>query len=50
MQPPHASAAPPNVAPAQDLVEVLGDLKRALDAGLIDQPEFDAAKARALGL
>lgn len=44
------AAAPPETRPAQDLVEVLGNLKRALDAGLIDQPEFDAAKARALGL
>jgi membrane protease subunit (stomatin/prohibitin family) len=44
------AAVPPAAPPAQDLVEVLGNLKRALDAGLIDQPEFDAAKARALGL
>lgn len=34
----------------QDLVTVLENLKRALDAGLIDQSEFNAAKARALGL
>lgn len=34
----------------QDLVTTLEGLKRALDAELIDQAEFDAAKARALGL
>lgn len=52
MQQPQAAPAPAPAAaaPAQDLVEVLGNLKRALDAGLIDQAEFDAAKARALGL
>ncbi|WP_298251232.1 SPFH domain-containing protein [uncultured Arthrobacter sp.] len=33
-----------------DLVTKLEGLKRALDAGLIDQAEFDAAKAKALGL
>lgn len=33
-----------------DLVTVLENLKRALDAGLIDQVEFNAAKAQALGL
>ena len=35
---------------SQDLVAVIEDLKRALDAGLIDQSEFNAAKAKALGL
>jgi membrane protease subunit (stomatin/prohibitin family) len=35
---------------SQDLVATLEGLKRALDAGLIDQTEFDAAKAKALGL
>lgn len=34
----------------QDLVATLEGLKRALDAGLIDQAEHDAAKAKALGL
>lgn len=33
-----------------DLVTTLEGLKRALNAGLIDQSEFDAAKAKALGL
>jgi membrane protease subunit (stomatin/prohibitin family) len=40
----------PKIDPPQDLVEVLGNLKRAMDAGLIDQAEFNAAKAKALGL
>lgn len=35
---------------AQDLVASLEALKRALDAGLIDQADYDAAKAKALGL
>lgn len=34
----------------QDLVTTLEGLKRALDAGLIDQADYDAVKARALGL
>lgn len=34
----------------QDLVTKLETLKRALEAGLIDQAEHDAAKAKALGL
>jgi len=34
----------------QDLMDKLENLKRALDAGLIDQAEFSAAKAKALGL
>lgn len=34
----------------QDLVATLEGLKRALDAGLINQADFDAAKAKALGL
>jgi membrane protease subunit (stomatin/prohibitin family) len=33
-----------------DLVATLEALKRALDAGLIDQDDFNAAKAKALGL
>ncbi|MET4133741.1 hypothetical protein ABIE62_002897 [Porphyrobacter sp. MBR-155] len=39
-----------NAQPGQDLVAVLENLKRALDAGLIDQSEFIAAKTKALGL
>ena len=35
---------------ASDLVATLEGLKRALDAGLINQADFDAAKAKALGL
>lgn len=34
----------------QDLVALLESLKRAMDAGLIDESEFSAAKAKALGL
>lgn len=34
----------------KDLMAKLGNLKRALDTGLIDQAEFSAAKAKALGL
>lgn len=36
--------------PALDLVAALEDLKRAFDAGLINQVEYDAARAKALGL
>lgn len=35
---------------ASDLMTTLENLKRALDAGLIDQADYDAAKAKALGL
>ena len=35
---------------APDLMTTLESLKRALDAGLIDQGDYDAAKAKALGL
>jgi hypothetical protein len=34
----------------QDLMVTLEALKRALDAGLIEQTDYDAAKAKALGL
>ena len=34
----------------QDLVTTLQALKSALDAGLIDQADYDAAKVKALGL
>jgi membrane protease subunit (stomatin/prohibitin family) len=43
----NATAAPPG---GQDLITTLENLKRALDAGLIEQADFDAAKAKALGL
>jgi membrane protease subunit (stomatin/prohibitin family) len=44
-------AAPAQGAASEpDLVETLEKLKRALDAGLIDQADYDAAKAKALGL
>lgn len=48
-------APPPDGAGADDpsnknLVAMLENLRRALDAGLIDQTEFNAAKAKALGL
>lgn len=36
--------------PGQDLIVTLESLKRALDAGLIEQADYDAAKAKALGL
>jgi hypothetical protein len=34
----------------EDLIGTLQSLKKALDAGLITQADFDAAKAQALGL
>lgn len=42
-----APAAPSN-APVEDPVQRLGKLKAMLDAGLIEQSEFDAAKAKIL--
>lgn len=43
------SAAAPTPQPsAEDPVEVLGKLKRLLDAGLIEQAEYDAKKAEIL--
>jgi membrane protease subunit (stomatin/prohibitin family) len=42
--------APAGPQGSQDLIGVLEDLKRALDAGLIAQNEYDAARANALGL
>lgn len=48
-----APAPAPSASAAEDgsdLVVVLENLKRAFDAGLIDQSEFNAAKAKALGL
>ena len=39
-----------NSSTNNDLVETLEKLKKALDAGLINQADFDAAKAKALGI
>ncbi|WP_122644462.1 SPFH domain-containing protein [Luxibacter massiliensis] len=36
-------------APAEDPMETLGKLKKMLDAGLIEQAEYDAKKAEVLG-
>jgi len=49
-QPPPADASGTGTQGGQDLVTTLEGLKRALDAGLIEQADYDAAKARALGL
>ena len=43
-----ASSAPANTANAEDPMEVLGKLKKLLDAGLIEQAEYDAKKAEIL--
>lgn len=43
-----ASSAPANTANAEDPMEVLGILKKLLDAGLIEQAEYDAKKAEIL--
>lgn len=48
MQP--VSSGPTSGTGTQDLVTTLEALKRALDAGLITQADYDAAKAKALGL
>jgi membrane protease subunit (stomatin/prohibitin family) len=56
LQQPVAPAESPVVASSaaasaeDELVTKLGQLKKALDAGLISQEEFDAARAKALGL
>lgn len=52
-QPPEAEASGADAGQAnagQDLMVTLEGLKRALDAGLIEQADYDAAKAKALGL
>ncbi len=49
-QAPTAEPSGADAKDGQDLVATLEGLKRALDAGLIDQADFDAAKAKALGL
>ncbi|MCA0307297.1 MAG: SPFH domain-containing protein [Actinobacteria bacterium] len=46
---PQAPAAAPQ-APAEDPVAKLAKFKEMLDAGLITQADYDAAKAKALGL
>ena len=43
-----ASTVPANTANAEDPMEVLGKLKKLLDAGLIEQAEYDAKKAEIL--
>lgn len=43
-----ASPVPANTANAEDPMEVLGKLKKLLDAGLIEQAEYDAKKAEIL--
>jgi membrane protease subunit (stomatin/prohibitin family) len=51
MQTPATPSGPPaGVAEVPDLMATLGSLKQALDAGLIEQSDYDAAKAKALGL
>ena len=47
MQPQPAQPTQP-AQPAQDPIEVLGKLKKMLDAGLIEQSEYDAKKAEIL--
>ncbi|MBS1846914.1 MAG: SHOCT domain-containing protein, partial [Actinobacteria bacterium] len=50
-QDPAAAAAPPAAAPpAEDPVAKLAQYKSMLDQGLISQEDFDAAKAKLLGL
>jgi membrane protease subunit (stomatin/prohibitin family) len=46
---PTPPTAPSDIG-GQDLISTLENLKRALDAGLIEQSDYDAAKAKALGL
>ncbi len=48
-QAPAPQAAAPQ-APADDPVAKLAKFKEMLDAGLITQADYDAAKAKALGL
>jgi hypothetical protein len=40
----------PTAGVPADLVSTLAALKQALEAGLIEQADYDAAKAKALGL
>ena len=50
MQDEAASGATKSASGPSDLITVLGNLQRAREAGLISQEEFEAAKAKALGL
>lgn len=42
------AAQPSTQSPAEDPMETLGKLKKMLDAGLIEQAEYDAKKAEVL--
>ena len=48
-QQPPQDPTPPAAAPADDPVAKLAQFKQMLDAGLITQQDYDAAKAKALG-
>jgi membrane protease subunit (stomatin/prohibitin family) len=51
MQTPEApTGSSSGVSDGSNLIAALENLKRALDAGLIEQSDYDAAKAKALGL
>lgn len=50
VQPAPQAPAPAPQAPAEDPVAKLAKFKEMLDAGLITQADYDAAKAKALGL
>jgi membrane protease subunit (stomatin/prohibitin family) len=50
VQPAPQAPAPVPQAPAEDPVAKLAKFKEMLDAGLITQADYDAAKAKALGL
>ena len=45
-----AGAPPPSASPQDDMLAQLAKLGQMRDAGLIDDTEFAAAKARLLGL
>ena len=45
-----AAAPPPSASPQDDMLAQLAKLGQMRDAGLIDDTEFAAAKARLLGL
>ena len=46
--PPAAAPPPQTAAPSTDLVSRLTELKKLLDAGVLTQDEFDAAKQKLL--
>jgi hypothetical protein len=46
--PPAAAPPPQAAAPSTDLVSRLTELKKLLDAGVLTQDEFDAAKQKLL--